>query len=68
MKTAVKDANGRTLGYQVTRGSQVIAEDASGAVVGRYDGNTKKTFDSKGKAVYRGNQTATLISDGTKNS
>jgi len=63
MKTAVKDANGRTLGYQVTRGSQVIAEDASGAVIGRYDGNTKKTFDKHGKPLYSGNMTSALIAE-----
>ncbi len=63
MKTAVKDANGRTLGYQVQRGSQVIAEDASGAVIGRYDENTKKTFDKSGKPRYSGNQTAALIGE-----
>jgi hypothetical protein len=39
----------------------VIAEDASGAVIGRYDGNTKKTFDKHGKPLYSGNQTTALI-------
>ena len=63
MKTAVKDANGRTLGYQVERGSQVIAEDASGAVIGRYDKNTNKTFDKSGRARYTGDQTAALIGE-----
>ena len=63
MRTIIKDANGKTLGYQDVQGSQVIAQDASGATIGRYDGNTKKTFDSKGKARYSGNQTAALIGD-----
>jgi len=61
MKTAIKDANGRTVGYLNERGSQVIAEDVNGAVLGRYDGNTNKTFDSHGKAVYSGNMTAALF-------
>jgi hypothetical protein len=64
MKTAIKNANGTTIGYQVERGSQVIAEDASGAVIGRYDANTKKTFDKAGKPVYSGNMTAALICGG----
>ncbi len=63
MKTPIKDTNGRTVGYLNERGSQVIAEDASGAVIGRYDGNTKKTFDKHGKPLYSGNMTSALIAD-----
>ena len=63
MRTAIKTASGRTIGYQFECGSQVIAQDASGATIGRYDGNTKKTFDKHGHAAYSGNQTAALIGD-----
>jgi len=61
MKTIVKDANGNTVGYKKTCGSQVIVEDASGKMLGRYDGNIKKTVDRSGKAVYSGDQTSALL-------
>lgn len=61
MKEPVKDASGRTVGYKVVRGSQVIVEDASGAVLGRYDKNTNKTLDKSGKVRYSGDQTSVLF-------
>lgn len=61
MRTAIKDANGRTIGYLNPQGSQVLAENASGAVIGRYDKNTDKTFDNHGKPLYSGNQTGAVI-------
>ena len=61
MKTMVKDASGKTLGYKVERGSQVIVEDASGKMVGAYNKNVNKTVDKYGRAVYSGDQTSALL-------
>ena len=61
MKTMVKDASGKTLGYKVERGSQVIVEDASGKMVGAYNKNVNKTVDKSGRAVYSGDQTSALL-------
>ena len=62
MKETIKDANGRTVGYKMEAGSQLIVQDATGATVGRYDGNVKKTFDKAGRALYSGDQTSALLS------
>jgi hypothetical protein len=61
MRETIKDGNGRTVGYKLHTGSQVIVQDASGATIGRYDGNTKKTIDSQGKVRYSGDQTSALF-------
>jgi hypothetical protein len=61
MKTIVKDASGRTIGYKVQRGSQIIVEDASGKMLGRFDGNVNKTVDRSGKVLYGGDQTSALF-------
>ena len=61
MKETIKDASGRVLGYRKTVGSQVIVEDRAGAMIGRYDGNIKKTVDKSGKALYSGDQTSALF-------
>jgi hypothetical protein len=61
MKEIIKDASGKTLGYKVQRGSQTIVEDASGKMLGRFDGNTGKTVDASGKALYNGDQTSALL-------
>jgi hypothetical protein len=63
MKTAIKNASGRTVGYKVERGSQIIVEDAAGKVLGRFDGNTKKTLDNSGQVRYSGDQTSALLAD-----
>ena len=61
MKTAIKNASGRTIGYKKVCGSQTIVEDASGKMLGRYDKNTDKTIDSSGKVMYSGDQTTMLV-------
>lgn len=61
MKTMVKDASGKTIGYKVERGSQTIVEDAAGKMLGAYNKNVNKTVDSSGKAVYSGDQTSALF-------
>ena len=61
MKETIKDASGRTVGFKVQRGSQVIVEDASGKMLGRYDKNVNKTVDSNGKALYSGDQSSLLL-------
>ena len=63
MKEQIKDASGRTVGYKLQAGSQTIVQDAAGATVGRYDENTKKTFDKSGRALYSGYQTSALLAD-----
>ena len=61
MKEAVKNASGRTVGYKVQQGSQVIVQDASGSTLGRFDRNTKKTVDKSGKPLYSGDHTDLLF-------
>lgn len=61
MKTAIRDASGKVLGYKVQRGNQTVVENASGRMVGRYDGNVKKTLDKSGRVLYDGDQTSALI-------
>lgn len=61
MKETIKDASGRTVGYKKVCGSQVIVEDASGKLVGRYDKNINKTVDESGNAVYSGDQSSALL-------
>jgi hypothetical protein len=61
MKTIVKDASGRTLGYKKTCGSQIIVEDASGKMLGAYNKNVNKTVDKSGKALYSGDQSSALF-------
>lgn len=62
-KETVKDASGRTVGYKVQRGSQTIVEDASGAMVGRFDENTGQTYDKSGQARFKGDHTDMLLGD-----
>ena len=61
MKETIKDASGRTVGYKVQRGSQVIVEDASGKMLGAYNKNINKTVDHSGKTLYSGDQTSALL-------
>ena len=61
MKETVKDASGKTIGYKVQCGSQVIVQDASGATMGRFDKNVNKTVDRFGKVLYSGDQASILL-------
>ena len=61
MKETIQDASGRVIGYKKTVGNQVIVESPTGKMLGRYDGNTEKTFDKSGRAMYNGDQTSALF-------
>lgn len=61
MREVVKDASGKTVGYKVQQGSQVIVQDASGATLGRFEKNVNKTVDKSGKVLYSGDQTSALF-------
>ena len=61
MKEKIKDSSGRTIGYKNQRGTQTIVEDASGKMLGRYDGNVDKTVDRTGRVRYYGDQSSMLF-------
>ena len=60
MKETISDGSGRTIGYKVKYGSQTLVQDASGATVGRYDENTKQTYDKTG-VRFKGDHTDMLL-------
>ena len=62
-RETVKDASGKTVGYKVQRGSQILVQDSSGSTLGRFDKNVNKTVDKSGKVLYSGDQTSALIEE-----
>ena len=65
VKETIKSASGKTLGYKVQVGSRLVVQDASGATLGHFDKNVKKTVDKAGRVLYSGDQTSALVGEST---
>ena len=61
-RETIKDYSGRIIGYlEIQSNGDVIAKDASGKILGRYDAITNTTKDAYGKILFKGNMAGSLI-------
>ena len=62
MRETIKDYSGRIIGYLESQpNGDIIAKDASGKILGRYDATTNTTKDAYGKILFKGNMAGSLI-------
>jgi len=68
MREIIKDASGRTLGYQqhVNDHMETIT-DSAGSLLGWFDPNTRKTHDRSGKVVASGGDVRASLIPKAKN-
>lgn len=64
MTRRLSDETGRTIGRVRQSGTDLVVEDASGRVKGRYDRKRDVTLDASGKVAYRGEALSLLLLDG----
>jgi hypothetical protein len=63
MRETIKDGSGKVVGYKMKQGSQTLVQDASGNLKGRYDENTRQTYDKSGHARFKGDETDMLLGE-----
>ncbi len=58
----IKDFSGRIIGYLDEQSNgDIIAKDAGGRILGRYDRGLNVTKDAYGKILFKGNMAGSLI-------
>lgn len=64
MSEAIRDGNGKIIGYKETSGNRETLRSTDGEILGRYETDNKITRDSSGKIIGRdSNQLERLLPD-----